>query len=89
MELFLCAAREVFSVSRQKARTTFEQNDVRSRGVNGAEFVRQGVTRDFGKCAGKFDSGGSTAHNQEIQRRRGFAGSCLAFGKSVAPRRQR
>ena len=81
IELFLRAAREVFGIGRKNARSTFNQQNVRARRIDGAKFVGQGVAADFGQSAGQFDSRRAAADNHEVEWRRAFAGGGLALGQ--------
>ncbi len=65
--MFLRALGKVFGIGGQYSRAPFNQQDVRSCGVDGAELMREGVTADFGESSGEFDSGGPGADDDEIQ----------------------
>ncbi len=80
-QLLFGAARQVFGIGGQHARAAFEQDDVGARRVNGAEFMRQNVTRDFRQYSGEFHAGGASAHDDEVQRLIAGAGKSPPFGQ--------
>src|SRR6202021_818392 len=54
LELLLSAAREVRGVCGKNPRTALEQENVRHLRIDGAVFVCQGMSADFGQPSGQF-----------------------------------
>ncbi len=72
--------RQIVGKTRQHAGSGLDQDDARLVGVDVAEVGRQGVLREFGDGAGKFDAGRAGADNDKGQQRRPPFRIALAFG---------